>query len=704
MARAMQTKSGKSKGANPLRIDPTRTSGLRRSFEKQIASRFARLKFKIHQLLLEEDALGLLPDPALHPTFAREVANAFCPTGSGGGIDPSCSLGSMSGPNDSDDSADKFMERIDAGEGEGDARYQEIGAALTDEHPKILVKSKGSVVGAASYQSNKGIATIHQLGSIQKGSGSVLVRQLQNKHRRVIAKTVREEARTFYEKLGFRPSRISPNDMVWDRQEQQATNVTNAGRWQFNSTPEKVKAFKTWLKEQLRSELVGKSEQEIWEAYTKLGLQKGAGRAFDDTKRPQRVKEQLAGRLDFYQGSRDEFLRSSFNRPVAVEKVQLLAGRSFDELENITSDMATRMTRSLTDGLVRGAAPREIARDLDDDLGIGLNRARTIARTEIIRAHAEGQLMALEEMGVEEVGVAVEWATAGDEKVCELCAPLEGVVLKIEEAKGLLPRHPNCRCAFLPANVGEDDKGQKDTKAAIGRALDISVEREGGFDESRWQGADLTPSRDRPQSILGNELTEFSKAMSVINCGGPGSGVPGPCPGGGREDSSSGHHTKVLESLQTKFPQLKSLPPVNVTVHKGATVPKNPESIGSAIAEHEEQYGSYSHGQNEINIAEGARGGDFETAFLHEYGHHVQDYLGKDIRVPTEGNSRGKSWQMISRPYVGEDAPLVHTEYERRNHKEMFAESFAKYAGKNYKRGTLPKPIEGFFDYMLSHK
>lgn len=296
------------------------------------------------------------------------------------------------------------------------------------------------------------------------------------------------------------------------------SQVVNAHRWQFASDPEKIKQFKAWLKTQIIADITGKSERELWEAYTKEGLQKGAGRAFDDTRRPQRVRDQMAGRMDFYQGSRDEFLRSSFHQPVAIEKVQLLAARSFDELEDISTTMATRMTRHLTDGLVRGASPREIARDLDRDIEIGRGRALTIARTEIIRAHAEGQLMALEQLGVEEVGVAVEWSTAGDDKVCELCQPLEGVVLKLDEAKGMLPRHPNCRCAWVPANVGEDDAGQKDTKFSISQALGISVDREGGFDRSRWLGADLTPAASRPQSQVGNEdyLSEFSKAMTLL--------------------------------------------------------------------------------------------------------------------------------------------------------------------------------------------
>jgi SPP1 gp7 family putative phage head morphogenesis protein len=142
---------------------------------------------------------------------------------------------------------------------------------------------------------------------------------------------------------------------------------------------------------------------------------------------------------------------------------------------------------------------------------IGINRARMIARTEIIRAHAEGQLDALEKLGVDKVGVMVEWSTAGDDRVCSLCMSLEGVVLKIKEARGLIPRHISCRCAFSPANVGEGpdatrrvnygegviDVGQVRGKKAIQASIRRSVSAErvkGSFasklKKSRWAGAD----------------------------------------------------------------------------------------------------------------------------------------------------------------------------------------------------------------------
>lgn len=247
--------------------------------------------------------------------------------------------------------------------------------------------------------------------------------------------------------------------------------VTNAQPWPFMSDAEKLEAFKQWLDEQYEDTLLGADEEEVWQKFMDDGFKQGAGRAFDDTKpKPPGSQE----KLDFYAGTREQFLKSAFGRPAAIEKVKLLASRNFTELEGVTDAMSQLMSRSLADGLARGASPHEVAGDLYDDLDIGYDRAETIARTETIRAHAEGQLTALEELGVKQVGVMVEWSTTGDEKVCELCEPLEGVVLDIDKASGLIPRHPNCRCAWIPAGVGEEDDDQITDPAEIDAAFAAS--------------------------------------------------------------------------------------------------------------------------------------------------------------------------------------------------------------------------------------
>lgn len=247
---------------------------------------------------------------------------------------------------------------------------------------------------------------------------------------------------------------------------------------------------------------------------------KNCSRAFDDTRKIEKTKAAREDKLDFYNGTRQEFLRSAFNQPVAVEKVQLLAGRTFDELENVTTQMSTAMSRTLTDGLVQGKSPREIAKDLGKSVeGLGEKRALVVAQTEIIRAHADGQLEAMEQLGVEEVGVSVEWSGSGlgvtkkgNPSPCPACAPLVGVVLTLAEAKGKIPYHPNCRCSWTPAGVGESTQGQKSSQAAIKAAVKESVKR-GGV----WGKTPIAKKRTR--SILGN----------VFCATGPGGGIDPTC-------------------------------------------------------------------------------------------------------------------------------------------------------------------------------
>ena len=47
----------------------------------------------------------------------------------------------------------------------------------------------------------------------------------------------------------------------------------------------------------------------------------------------------------------------------------------------------------------------------------------------------------------------------------------DGMVLTIKESRGLIPRHPNCMCSFIPSNVGESTSGQKRTKKEIEAAF-----------------------------------------------------------------------------------------------------------------------------------------------------------------------------------------------------------------------------------------
>ncbi len=290
-------------------------------------------------------------------------------------------------------------------------------------------------------------------------------------------------------------------------------NLVANVRWKFRTSPQKLEEFRRWLALEIAADILPDEDDPIkqdewWEKYTYAAYEQGVLRAFNDA-RPKHLDESV----DYYNGTKEQFLRDSFVQPESAEKVKLLASRVFTDLKGVNDVMSQQMSRILVEGLSSGDNPLTIARELNDRVdAIGITRARTIARTEVIRAHAEGQLDALERLGVEEVGVAVEWDTAGDGRVCKLCSSMDGVVLKVKESHGLIPRHPNCRCAFLPANVGESTKGQIRTPAGIKAAIDESVEREIPKGSKRtlaeqkkrtkWGGADTKINKNRPKSIV----------------------------------------------------------------------------------------------------------------------------------------------------------------------------------------------------------
>lgn len=74
-------------------------------------------------------------------------------------------------------------------------------------------------------------------------------------------------------------------------------------------------------------------------------------------------------------------------------------------------------------------------------------RNETIARTEAARAMNEGQLQGYAEAGVEKV----YWFALADR--CPICDPRDGEEFELRNSYGVLPRHPRCRCMWLPLKV-----------------------------------------------------------------------------------------------------------------------------------------------------------------------------------------------------------------------------------------------------------
>lgn len=90
--------------------------------------------------------------------------------------------------------------------------------------------------------------------------------------------------------------------------------------------------------------------------------------------------------------------------------------------------------------------------DLMDRLPFDEVRAERIAVTEVTRAYAQGNKEAGEEMAKEFPGVRVVkiWETNNDDLVCDICEPLNGKEVELDQEfdDGISepPAHINCRC------------------------------------------------------------------------------------------------------------------------------------------------------------------------------------------------------------------------------------------------------------------
>ena len=245
--------------------------------------------------------------------------------------------------------------------------------------------------------------------------------------------------------------------------------VTAPGYQQFAypRTSQKVEAFMEWLRTQQEKGLLeirfapqyGSSIEEAWtNMYIWDSYKRGVIRARSEMKKAGYDVPTIEAT-----GGIDVVMQGPFH----IDRVGVLFTRAFEEMKGITAAMDTQISRVLAQGLIDGDGAMMIARKLVatingagmGELGItdsigrfipAQRRAQTMARTEIIRAHHMGNVQSYKNWGVMGVTVTAEWSTAGDERVCDECASLEGNVYTLQEIEHMIPRHPNCRCIAMP--------------------------------------------------------------------------------------------------------------------------------------------------------------------------------------------------------------------------------------------------------------
>ncbi len=227
----------------------------------------------------------------------------------------------------------------------------------------------------------------------------------------------------------------------------QARLTVNAP-WRHLRTEDQRAEFEKWLLSRIGPQ---KQEEELLDEFLSRAQRQGAGRAFDDARKRQRAAAQgdpaKTGKL---LGEKTATVAGVGGDAAARRRTRAIVSQGLSQVQDLSRAAVGRMTRRLTEGVSLGQSPRVIAADLVKEAKISKARAETIARTEVVRAHAEGQLDAMQALRIKRTGALVEWSTTGDRKVCPRCKALNGKVFPLAQARGMLPRHPRCRCAWVP--------------------------------------------------------------------------------------------------------------------------------------------------------------------------------------------------------------------------------------------------------------
>lgn len=147
-------------------------------------------------------------------------------------------------------------------------------------------------------------------------------------------------------------------------------------------------------------------------------------------------------------------LSANFNR-INVSAVESMIGFAGDGsplnslLRNDYPDAYNGLTDALIDGLANGSPANQIAREMAEGMGMGLDRSLLIARTETQRAYRTASTQQYRDSGV----VSGFRRLVKKDGACVACLMLDGEFFETEHE---LDDHPNGRCTAVPVVRGVD--------------------------------------------------------------------------------------------------------------------------------------------------------------------------------------------------------------------------------------------------------
>jgi SPP1 gp7 family putative phage head morphogenesis protein len=401
------------------RLDPSHTLPIANKFSAEIGRRYGDLKSILRHVLVTENVLGI-PQHGEVDSSSRVVVHA--------------------GPPDEP--------RVPAGQAGG------------GEWVGLRAVRGGKVVHYSNDELHHHIVSVFK----KQGADAIFVSQFVPSVMRSMGfpETAGEFSKAHFEAADYFHQKMGELRRVAYRIDLQTQLVhpisqqdlhTHAANYPFTLDPAKLQGFTKWLKQKVKEQVFSTRQGiapsvshagNFSDTYVQSAYRRGVVDAYMNTRKQAYKDEKLKG--FFNTTTQEDFLRTSFASPISIDRMALLYTRTYNDLDGVTDAMSTKMSRILAQGIGDGLHPTEIANLLDDELDLGEARSRMIARTEIIRAHAEASLDTYESFGVDEVSgeAETEWLATDDDRVCEECSDMSGEIFTVDEARGMIPVHPNC--------------------------------------------------------------------------------------------------------------------------------------------------------------------------------------------------------------------------------------------------------------------
>lgn len=202
-------------------------------------------------------------------------------------------------------------------------------------------------------------------------------------------------------------------------------------------------------------------------------------------------------------------VKANFNRlnPALVKRTldypwsgAMFSDRIWQDKETLGKNLRAGLTQSM----ILGEGIPEITERINKGINTSKYNAERLARTETKRVAYVAHNDVYEDTGVDEL--EYRCANGGDHRTCDTCMADQGKVYKRGE-EPTLPRHPNCRCVYIPKV--KDTFGDNELN-------ELTHSIRGAENYEKWRQAEAEKQRQaqKPQTIPDKNDKDITKTVS----------------------------------------------------------------------------------------------------------------------------------------------------------------------------------------------